>query len=107
MHANFQPAVYILANFKSGTDYTGVTSDMMNRIRQHRDGVFNGFSKKHGCKMLVWFELHGTMETAIVREKQIKKWNRQWKINLIEAANPDWRDLAQDFGFKRLPYRPS
>lgn len=107
MHANFQPAVYIMANRKNGTLYTGVTSDLMNRIRQHRDEEFEGFSKNHGCKMLVWCELHGTMETAIVREKQIKKWNRQWKINLIEAANPDWRDLALDFGFGRLPYRPS
>jgi putative endonuclease len=107
MHANFQPAVYIMANFKNGTDYTGVTSDMINRIRQHRDELFEGFSKKHGCKMLVWYELHGTMETAIIREKQIKKWNRQWKINLIEVANPDWHDLAIDLGFERLPYRPS
>jgi putative endonuclease len=107
MHDNFQPGVYIMANRKNGTLYTGVTSHLMQRILQHREGAFEGHSKEHGTKMLVWFELHQTIETAILREKRVKKWNRQWRINLIEAANPDWRDLAIDLGFERLPYRPS
>jgi putative endonuclease len=107
MHLDFQPTVYIMTNFKNGTIYTGVTSNLMQRISQHREGTFAGFGKKHGCKMLIWYELHGAMETAIIREKRIKKWNRQWRINLIEAENPDWSDLAIEFGFPRLPYRPS
>ena len=65
----------------------------MQRLYQHREGLFKGFSANHNVKMLIWYELHGTMETAILREKQIKKWNRQWKINLIEKTNPEWRDL--------------
>jgi putative endonuclease len=93
---NFQPTVYILANRKQGALYTGVTSNLMERIRQHREEVFDGYSKRVGAKLLVWYEPHGTMETAIIREKQIKNWNRQWRINLIEAENPDWRDLAVD-----------
>jgi putative endonuclease len=95
-----------MANRKNGTLYTGVTSHLMQRILQHREGTFEGHSKEHGTNMLVWFELHGTMETAILREKRVKKWNRQWRINLIEADNPDWRDLALDFGFERLPFMP-
>jgi putative endonuclease len=106
MHANFQPAVYIMANRKSGTLYTGVTSHLVNRVRQHREEDFKGHSQQHGTKMLVWYELHDTMETAILREKRVKKWNRQWRINLIEAANPNWDDLALDFGFQRLPFMP-
>lgn len=107
MHADFQPIVYIMANFKNGTLYTGVTSHLMQRIGQHREGTFSGHSKQHGCKMLVWYEVQETMENAILREKLIKKRNRQWRIELIEAENPDWRDLAVDLGFPRLPYRPS
>ena len=107
MHADFQPAVYIMTNFKNGTLYTGVTSHLMQRIVQHREGAFRGHSKEHSCKSIVWFELHATMESAILREKRIKNWNRQWRINLIEAENPDWRDLAVDLGFPRLPYRSS
>ena len=103
MHDNFQPVVYLIANRKNGTLYTGVTSHLINRLVEHRDGVRAGFSKEHGTKILVWFELHDTMATAILREKQIKKWNRQWKINLIEVTNPNWCDLAMDLGFERLP----
>jgi putative endonuclease len=77
----------------------------VQRIYQHREDIFGGFASNYGVKMLVWYEQHGTMETAITREKQIKKWNRQWKINLIETANPDWRDLAVDLGFLPLPSR--
>jgi putative endonuclease len=89
----FQPAVYIMANHKGGTIYTGVTSDLPKRAWQHREGVISGFTQKHRCKRLVWFELHSTMEHAIAREKQIKGGSRAKKIALIEAANAEWRDL--------------
>ncbi|MGN6496041.1 MAG: GIY-YIG nuclease family protein [Tsuneonella sp.] len=93
MHPNFQPAVYLMANRKHGTLYAGVTSDLVKRLWQHREGAADGFTKRYGCKTLVWFELHSTMEQAILREKQIKAGSRKKKVLLIEAANPDWRDL--------------
>lgn len=102
MRDTFQPCTYLLANRPYGTLYCGVTSDLLTRVQQHREGAFDGFTKGHAIHRLVWFEQHGAMETAIQREKRIKKWNRQWKINLIEAENPDWRDLAVDFGFPVL-----
>ena len=102
MQRDLAPAVYILASQRNGTLYTGVTSNLPARIHQHRNGAFRGFSRKYGVKLLIWFEAHETMESAIVREKRIKKWNRAWKLQLIEEANPDWRDLAEDFGFERL-----
>jgi len=102
MHADFQPCVYLLASRRNGTLYTGVTSNLLARIYQHRNGVVQGFARKYGVKLLVWFERHATMESAITREKRIKKWNRAWKLELIEAANPDWKDLAEDFGFAPL-----
>ena len=105
MHADFQPTVYILASRRYGTLYVGVTSHLMQRVQQHREDKFEGFTADHNVKMLMWFEQYGTMETAILREKQIKKWKRQWKINIIEAQNPDWRDLAVDLGFLTLPSR--
>ena len=86
-------AVYILSNRKHGTLYTGVTSTFVTRIFQHLDGVFDGFTKKYGLKRLVWYEQHETMTTAIQREKTIKKWKREWKVNLIERDNPNWDDL--------------
>jgi putative endonuclease len=107
MRENFQPVGYILASRRYGTLYTGVTSHLMQRMLQHREEMFGGFSSDYDVKMLVWYEQHGTMETAITREKQIKKWNRQWKINLIESENPDWRDLSVDLGFPTLPSRKS
>ena len=91
-----QPAVYIVANRKQGTLYTGVTSDLVRRIWQHREGDVEGFTRRYGCKLLVWFEVHETMESAIGREKQIKSGSRKRKKDLIEAANPDWRDLYQE-----------
>jgi len=103
MHPEFQPTVYILASKRNGTLYTGVTSDLIGRIYQHREGVTPGFTSKHGVKRLVWFEQHATMDHAITREKQIKKWLRVWKLELIEEGNPRWRDLAEDFGFEPLP----
>ena len=90
-----QPAVYILASKRNGTLYVGVTSDLAVRVWQHRNDIFEGFTKKHGVHMLVYFELHDDMESAIVREKRLKKWNRAWKLRLIEEMNPDWNDLYE------------
>jgi putative endonuclease len=91
-----QPAVYILASKRNGTLYIGVTGHLAQRIWQHRNDVTEGFSKKYQIHMLVYFELHGSMESAILREKQLKKWERRWKIHLIEKANPYWRDLYSE-----------
>ncbi len=91
--SNFQPAVYMMANQKNGAIYTGVTSDLPKRAWQHRESLVEGFTKKYRCKLLVWLELHSTMEAAIEREKQIKGGSRKAKIALIEATNPDCRDL--------------
>ena len=88
-----QPAVYIMASDRIGTLYTGVTSDLIARAWQHREHVVDGFTKKYKVTRLVWYELHGDMDSAITREKQIKKWNRAWKIRLIEEQNISWRDL--------------
>ena len=87
-----QPATYILASDRNGTLYVGVTSDLVQRTWQHREHLVDGFAEKYGVSKLVWYELHGAMETAITREKRIKKWNRQWKIRLIEQQNPYWND---------------
>jgi putative endonuclease len=89
--------VYMLASDRYGTLYLGVTSNLMRRISEHRDGVADGFSKKHRVKLLVWFEVHIDILAAITREKQLKKWNRAWKVALIQQENPCWRDLYDDF----------
>jgi len=102
MTREFAPAVYIMASRRNGTIYVGVTSNLMQRVAQHREGLPHGFTKQHAVKMLVWFEPHAEIEHAILREKRIKKWERAWKLKLIEGANPDWRDLATDFGFPPL-----
>jgi len=96
------PCVYILARASHSTFYTGVTSQLVGRVWQHREGVADGFTKRYGIKRLVWLEVHETVESAIRREKQIKRWPRQWKYDLINAENPTWRDLAEDFGFDPL-----
>jgi len=88
-----QPYVYIFANRRNGTLYTGVTSNLPKRAYEHREGLVKGFSAKYGCKILVWYELHATMLDAITREKQIKAGSRANKLALIEALNPDWKDL--------------
>jgi putative endonuclease len=88
-----QPSVYLLASHRNGTLYAGVTSNLPTRIWQHRNEVVEGFTQRHHLHILVWFELHETMESAIAREKAIKAWQRAWKIELIEASNPYWRDL--------------
>jgi putative endonuclease len=96
------PCVYILASQPRGTLYVGVTSNLEGRLWQHRECVLPGFTDRYRVKLLVWFERHVTMEPAILREKQIKNWRRQWKINLIEERNPHWEDLAIGLGFDRL-----
>ncbi|MGJ4997494.1 GIY-YIG nuclease family protein [Bradyrhizobium sp. HKCCYLS3077] len=88
-----QPYVYIMASRRNGTLYVGVTSDLPNRAYQHREGLVPGFTKTHGCKLLVWYEPHETMIAAIEREKQIKSGSRRKKLALIEALNPQWNDL--------------
>jgi len=88
-----QPCVYILASGYNGTLYTGVTSSLVHRVWQHREGLIDGFSKRYKTKMLVHYELFGTMNEAIKREKQLKRWHRAWKFELIERSNPPWRDL--------------
>ena len=88
------PCVYILANQPRGTLYVGVTSDLPGRIWQHKEKIVDGFTKRYGLDILVWYEQHQRMESAIQREKSLKAWYRQWKINLIESTNPDWQDLS-------------
>ena len=88
-----QPAVYILASQRNGTLYIGVTSDLIRRVWQHKEGLAEGFTKEHGVKMLVWYEQHATMESAIGKEKAMKKWLRAWKLKTIEQTNPEWNDL--------------
>lgn len=88
-----QPAIYILASSRKGTLYVGVTSNLIGRVWQHREHVIDGFSKQYDVTRLVWYQLTEAMDSAILREKQIKKWNRAWKIRLIEEMNPGWKDL--------------
>ena len=90
-----RPAIYIMTNKPNGTLYVGVTSNLPQRAWQHREGVVDGFSKRYGCKSLVWFEATDTMEAAIMREKQIKGGSRAKKLALIEAINPGWHDLYE------------
>jgi putative endonuclease len=87
------PCVYILASGRNGTLYTGVTSDLSKRIWEHKNDMATGFTKSYEVHTLVWYETAPTMESAIVREKRIKKWRRAWKLKLIEEMNPDWKDL--------------
>ena len=91
-----QPAVYMLASKHNGTLYIGVTSNLPTRIWQHKNDHVEGFTKKYQVHNLVYFEVHEEMQAAIQREKQLKKWRRQWKIELIEKNNPDWKDLYND-----------
>jgi putative endonuclease len=88
--------VYILASQPGGTLYVGVTNDLVRRIFEHREGLVRGFTKRHGVKMLVYFEQHETAIAAIQREKNIKHWSREWKIDLVVSKNPDWRDLYDE-----------
>jgi putative endonuclease len=88
-----QPSVYILASKQNGTLYVGVTSDLTKRAWEHRNDLADGFTKKYRVHRLVYYEMHADMLSAITREKQLKKWNRSWKLELIEEKNPEWKDL--------------
>ncbi len=90
------PCVYILASKPRGTLYIGVTSNLVQRVWQHKNDFVPGFTKRYRVHTLVWYEAHETMESAITREKALKKWNRAWKIELIEEGNPGWKDLYED-----------
>lgn len=90
---NKQPTVYIMANARNGTFYTGVTSNLVKRVYEHKEGIMDGFTKKYGCKLLVFYETHETMEFAILGEKKIKATSRKKKLKLIEDKNPHWNDL--------------
>ena len=94
----FQPCIYILASYRHGTLYVGGTSNLVQRMWPHRNGITKGFAAKYRTYRLVHFVLFDTMHEAISREKQIKNWHREWKINLIETDNPEWRDLAFEVG---------
>ena len=94
--------VDILASGRAATLYVGVTSRLEQRLYQHRSGLLPGFTARYGLKLLVWFERHDDITEAIRREKQIKKWRREWKLNLIEAENPEWIDLATELGFEAI-----
>jgi putative endonuclease len=85
--------VYILANKRNGTLYIGMTDDLVRRVWQHRNDIIRGFTQRYDVKLLVWCERHESRESAFARERQMKKWNRAWKLELIEKGNPDWRDL--------------
>ena len=91
-----QPCVYLLASKRNGTLYAGVTSNLVKRIWEHKHHVVDGFTKAYGVEILVWYEAHETMESAISREKAIKNWKREWKIKVIEMMNPQWLDLYSD-----------
>ncbi len=90
------PAIYILASQRDGTLYIGVTSDLVKRIYEHKQDSAESFTKEHHVHILVYYEFHDDMEAAIRREKQLKKWNRSWKMRLIEEKNPEWNDLYEE-----------
>ena len=87
---NKQPAVYILSSKRNGTLYIGVTSNLVKRIWEHKNNMVEGFTKRYNVHQLVWYELHGSMESAIAREKRLKNWKRKWKLELVEKNNPNW-----------------
>jgi putative endonuclease len=89
--------IYILASKKNGTLYIGMTNDLVRRISEHKSGLIEGFTKKYSINRLVYYESTEVVNAAILREKQLKKWKRQWKVELIEKSNPDWRDLSEAF----------
>jgi putative endonuclease len=93
MYVSRQYYVYILASRRNGTLYTGVTRDLLRSVYDHKNNVREGFTSRYGVHTLVWFEVFEDIGEAILREKRVKKWRRAWKIELIQKANPDWRDL--------------
>ena len=94
--SNLVPCVYMLTNKKRRVIYIGVTSNIAQRVWQHKSKLVGGFTKKYRADRLVWYEVHPTMESAITREKRLKEWKRDWKNQLIEGMNPAWRDLYRD-----------
>jgi len=90
--------VYILASRRNGTLYIGMTNDLVHRVWEHRIGAVPGFTREYGVKILVWYEPHESRPSAFQRERQLKKWNRAWKLELIERTNPGWRDIYNDLG---------
>jgi putative endonuclease len=92
--------VYILASRRNGTLYVGMTDDLGRRVWQHREGLLPGFTRRHGVKVLVWYEVHATREAAFERERAIKKWQRAWKIALIEKSNSGWNDLFDEVALR-------
>jgi putative endonuclease len=100
MGENHNFCVYILASRRNGTLYIGVTSDLVKRIAEHKNDLCEGFTKEYGVKDLVYYERHETAEHAITREKQMKEWKRQWKIELIEKMNPEWHDLYEGIKYR-------
>jgi putative endonuclease len=107
MREERNPCVYLLSNKHYGAIYIGVTSNLLKRLVQHREGLLPGFTRRYKVHRLVHFEMFGDMERAILREKQLKNWHRQWKINLINGDNPEWRDLAVGLGLPPLaPGKP-
>ena len=100
-----QPCVYLLASKRFGTIYIGVTAYLIERLHRHRSGSPKGFTSRYGVFRLARYELFATMPEAIAREKQLKRWHRQWKINLVESENPEWVDLAIALGFEPIPDR--
>ncbi|MBP0617668.1 GIY-YIG nuclease family protein [Jiella mangrovi] len=99
--------VYIMASRRNGTLYVGVTSDLNRRVLEHREGDLKGFTARYGCKTLVWHERHHDIESAIQRETSIKRYQRAWKLRLIEELNPQWSDLFERFSDEDNPFRPS
>jgi putative endonuclease len=91
-----QPCVYMLASKRNGTLYTGVSSNLLKRVWEHKNNLVEGFTNKYGVHTLVWYELHNTMDSAIQREKAIKNWKRAWKVKVIEKMNSHWHDLYFD-----------
>ena len=102
----FQPTVYMLASGFRGTLYVGATSNLLQRLHQHREGLIPGFTRRYGVSRLVWYEVHDTMPPATQRERQLKEWRRAWKIELIERDNLQWNDLALGLGFSPTVARP-
>lgn len=91
-----QPCVYIMASKRNGTLYIGVTSNLVQRVWQHKNNLLEGFTNRYGIHILVWYEVHETMQSAIAKEKMVKNWKRVWKLALIEKNNPEWQDLYQN-----------
>ena len=102
-----EPCGYILVSRRHGAPYVGVTSNLPGRLIQHREGLIPGFTSRYGVHRLVWYDVADTMEAAIVREKQLKRWNRDWKLRLIEERNPAWDDPAIGLGLASAPVKES